>query len=30
MGLTTTPSDRLAGTLDLLILKALLGTAKQG
>ena len=30
MGLTNTPSDLLPGTLELLILKALVGTAKHG
>jgi transcriptional regulator len=30
MGLTNTPSDLLPGTLELLILKALLGGAKHG
>jgi transcriptional regulator len=30
MGLTNTPSDLLPGTLDLLILKALMGRAKHG
>lgn len=30
MGLTNTPSDLLPGTLDLLILKALMGSARHG
>jgi PadR family transcriptional regulator PadR len=30
MGLTSTPSDLLPGTLELLVLKALLGSAKHG
>src|SRR4249919_152057 len=30
MGLTNTPSDLLPGTLELLILKALVGSAKHG
>jgi hypothetical protein len=30
MGLTTTPSDLVPGTLELLILKALVGSANHG